>query len=88
MSINNNDQLENLLKNVSSKLGVDKENLKKSVQSGDISKAINNLDPKDANRLQKVLSDKEAAQKLLSTPQAQQLLKKFVEGKNNGWLNR
>lgn len=84
MSINNNDQLENLLKNVSSKLGVDKENLKKSVQSGDISKAINNLDPKDANRLQKVLSDKEAAQKLLSTPQAQQLLKKFVEGKNNG----
>ncbi len=84
MSTNNNDQLENLLKNVSDKLGVDKENLKQSVQSGDISKTLNNLDPKDANRLQKILSDKQATQKLLSTPQAQQLLKKFIEGNNNG----
>lgn len=84
MSIENNEKIENLLENVSEKLGVDKEKLRKSAQNGDISQTLKNLNPKDAQKLQKVLSDKEATQKLLSTPQAQQLLKKFIEGKNNG----
>ena len=38
---------------------------------------LGNLNANDAKKLQQVLNDPEAANKLLSTPQAQALLKKF-----------
>lgn len=41
------------------------------------------LNPSQSQRLQEVLSDKDALRQLLSTPQAQELLKKFTEGKND-----
>ena len=41
------------------------------------------LKPDQGKRLQEILSDKNAMEKMLSTPQAQELLKKFTEG-NNG----
>ena len=41
------------------------------------------LKPDQSKRLQELLSDKSAMEKMLSTPQAQELLKKFTEG-NNG----
>ena len=41
------------------------------------------LKPDQSKRLQELLSDKTAMEKMLSTPQAQELLKKFTEG-NNG----
>lgn len=40
------------------------------------------LNPNQSKRLQEVLSDRSALEQLLSTPQAQELLKKFTEGKN------
>jgi hypothetical protein len=43
------------------------------------------LKPDQSKRLQEVLSDKNAMEQLLSTPQAQALLKKFTEGKNGGF---
>jgi len=41
------------------------------------------LNPSQNQRLQEVLSDKNALKQLLSTPQAQELLKKFTEDKND-----
>ncbi len=41
------------------------------------------LKPDQSKRLQELLSDKNAMEQMLSTPQAQELLKKFTEG-NNG----
>ena len=41
---------------------------------------VRNLSPSDAQKLQAVLQDPEAANRLLSTPQAQQLIKKFMGG--------
>ena len=41
------------------------------------------LKPDQSKRLQELLSDKYAMEQMLSTPQAQELLKKFTEG-NNG----
>ena len=43
---------------------------------------MKNLTPNQNKKLKEVLSDKEAIKKLLSTPKAQELLKKFTEGKN------
>lgn len=40
------------------------------------------LKPDQSKRLQELLSDKNAMEQMLSTPQAQELLKKFTEGKN------
>lgn len=40
------------------------------------------LNPNQSKRLQEVLGDRNALEQLLSTPQAQELLKKFTEGKN------
>jgi hypothetical protein len=41
------------------------------------------LHPDQSKRLKELLSDKTAIEQMLSTPQAQELLKKFTEG-NNG----
>ena len=42
-----------------------------------------NLNPSQTKRLQEIMSDKNALQQLLATPQAQELLKKFTEDKND-----
>lgn len=76
-----NNQLDQLLKTVSQKLGKNPDQVRSSAQSGDLSGVLNNMKPADAERLQKVLSDKNATEKLLSTPQAQKLLKTLLEGK-------
>ena len=41
------------------------------------------LNPSQSQRLQEILSDKKALQQVLATPQAQELLKKFTEDKND-----
>ncbi len=41
-----------------------------------------NLSPSQSKKLQEVLSDKNAIEQLLSTPQAQELLKMFTEEQN------
>jgi len=41
------------------------------------------LNPSQNKKLQEVMSDRTALEQLLSTPQAQELLRKFTEGKND-----
>ncbi|MDC0700595.1 hypothetical protein [Clostridium sp. D33t1_170424_F3] len=42
---------------------------------------LKSLSPTDTEKLNKILNDKDATSKILSTPQAQQLLQKFTSGK-------
>lgn len=65
-----------------------KDNVKKAkelehaIKNGESNDFINkNLSPKQSALLQKVLSDKGAAEKLLATEQAQKLLKKMLGDK-------
>ncbi len=44
---------------------------------------MKNLSSEQNKKLKEVLNDKEAIKKLLSTPKAQELLKKFREEKND-----
>ena len=76
-SMPNQDELQKLLNTAAQRLGTNPDQLKKSAQNGDLSKMLGNLNANDAKKLQQVLNDPEAANKLLSTPQAQALLKKF-----------
>lgn len=76
-----NNNLENLINTISQKLGADPNKLKDAAQNGNVNDIIKNLNQKDAEKIQKILSDKDAASKLLSTPKAQQLLKRFMGDK-------
>ena len=72
-----NDGLQALLNFAAQKLGTSPQELQQQAQSGNFNKLLGNMDPNDAARLQQVLNDQNAAQKLLSTPEAQQLLQKL-----------
>lgn len=70
-----NDRLDNLVNTASKHLNTSPEDLKKAAQNGNIQKLLNNMSPSQAAQLQRILSDENAAKKLLSTPQAQALLR-------------
>lgn len=72
MSELNQNQLEALLKVTAGRLGTTPEALKQAAQNGDLSQMLGQNDQSAA--LKMVLSDPEAAKKLLSTPQAKKLL--------------
>lgn len=78
MSNENNEKVENLLNKVSQYLGKNTNEIKNAAQSGDIAKTLSNLNPEDSEKIQKVLTDKNLATKLLSTPQAQKLIKDLL----------
>lgn len=42
---------------------------------------INQLGPKDRERVKELLSDKEACEKILNSPEAQDVIRKFKGGK-------
>lgn len=44
---------------------------------------MKNLSPNQSRKLQEVMSDRTALEQLLSTPKAQELLKRITEGKND-----
>lgn len=75
------EKVDEMLNLASQKLGTDKEKLRKFIDNGMVEKLVNGLKPNEAKRLQQILSDRAMAEQLLSTPQAQQLLKKLLEGK-------
>ena len=77
-SQNNGRNLENLLNSVSEKLGKSPDELKKATQSGNLDNLLGSLNQNDAQKIQKVLSDKNVANKLLASPQAQSLIKKLL----------
>ena len=73
--------LDQLVQQISQKMGTDPNKLRASAQKGDVSQVLSGLSQEDAQKVQKILSDKNAQEKLLATPQAQMLLTKLVEWK-------
>lgn len=65
-----------LLKMAAKKLGVSEDELRAAIQSGDF-KGIGNVDTSKINEL---LSDEEKRNKLISSPQVQEIIKKFSKG--------
>lgn len=67
------------MKNISDK---DINELKKAVNSGNINDFIDKrLTPEQSAKIKRVLSDKNAAEKLLQSPQARELMKKLSDKK-------
>lgn len=80
-SMNFNDkEMEKIMKNASQKSGIDFSKMKSAAENGQIDDFIGkNLSPDASKKIKSVLSDKASAEKLLSTPQAKELLKKLLK---------
>ncbi len=70
--------LNDMINTISKKLGTNPEKLKQAVQSGNANEVLKNTGTEEAQKVEKILSDKDVASKLLSTPKAQQLFKKVL----------
>lgn len=78
----NNTDFNKLMNDAKKKTGIDVNQMKQAADNGKLDDFINkNLSSQATQQLKSVLSDKEAAEKLLSTPQAKELMKKLMEGK-------
>jgi mannitol/fructose-specific phosphotransferase system IIA component (Ntr-type) len=56
--------------------------MKEAVDKGELDDFVNkNLSKQASEQLKNVLTNKDAAEKLLSTPEARELMKKLMEGK-------
>lgn len=67
--------LDNLMNKASKHLNTTPDELKNAAQNGGLQKLLSNMTPSQAAQLEKILSDENATKKLLSTPQAQALLR-------------
>ena len=79
----NRDDLMNSIKNAAQANGADENKLNNALNSPMIERMLKNMKPEQAAKLQSVLSDKNATERMLKTPQAQMLLKKFLEKKDD-----
>lgn len=79
MNKNNNFDNEKIIKNAAEQLGKSPEEIKKALENGNLKKAIGNLSESQAAQLNKALSNEEYAKKILSSPQAQALIKKLMK---------
>ncbi len=78
----NNNEMNKLMENARKKAGIDINKMKQAAEKGNLDDFINqNLSADASKKLKNVLTDKSAAEKLLSTPQAKELMKKLMEGK-------
>ena len=69
--------MEKYLHEVAKQTGADPTQMRDSLEKGDVAGVLKGLKPEDAKKLQSVLSDKETTNRILSSPQAQELMKKL-----------
>ena len=74
----NKEQLQILLNKLSENLGKSSTEIENSIKNGNISQTLDNLSETDTQKIQKILSDKNVASKLLSSPQAQKMIKNLL----------
>ncbi len=77
-SSENKNKVSVLIKMLSKHLGLDPSEVEHGIKSGDMSKITGNMNPDDAEKLKKALSDKNLAKKILGQEKAGKLLERFL----------
>lgn len=72
------EQMKKMLEQLSEKLGTSQDKIKSAVNNGNYNELISNLDDEKRMKIEQVLSNKEQAQKLLNSKQAQALMRKLM----------
>jgi len=75
------EKMDALLKLAGEKMGVDPALLQKAAQNGQLDGLLSKMKQSDVSTLQQALTDKKTAEKLLSTPQAKDLLQQLLKDK-------
>lgn len=83
MQFQNNNQFNNLIKEAGQKMGGNPEQLKKAVDDGKLDDLVNKMNPNEAQRFKEIMSNPMLAKQMLQTPQAQMLIKKFMNDSAN-----
>lgn len=73
-----NAQIERMLLSLSQRLDTPVADIRSALEGGSMHKLISKMDKKQSDKIEEILSDEEKAKKLLSTPQAQALMKKLM----------
>lgn len=73
-----NEQINSLINQLSQRLNADSNDVKDALQKGNFDKVLKNMDQKQAQKISAILSNEQEAKKVLSTPQAQALIKKLM----------
>lgn len=74
----NNEQMNSLIEMLSQRLNTKPAQVKDALEKGKLDKVLMNMDQKQASKISAILSDPEQSKKVLSTPQAQALIKKLM----------
>ena len=73
--------LDALLSVVSKKLNVPSDVLKSQFEKGQFDAALNNMNNEEAGKFRQVMNNPKLIEKMMTTPQAQELYKKLTGGK-------
>ena len=74
----NNEQMNSMIEMLSQRLNTEPSQVKDALEKGKLDKVLMNMDQKQASKISAILSDPEQSKKVLSTPQAQALIKKLM----------
>ena len=82
----NNNQYNDIYKNISASSGgkLNADTVKQAAKSGNTDALLKSLSDSDKQKLNSVLKDKEALEKLLRSPQAAAIMKMLSKGNKNG----
>lgn len=79
--------MDSLFNQAGKQAGVSAEQVKQSVNSGDFSTLLRAMKPEDAKRFHQAINNPDLAKQILSSSQAQALLRRFSQGGDqNGGL--
>lgn len=73
-----NAQINSLVNKLSQHLNATPQQVTDALNKGNLTKILENMDSAKAQQINSILSDPEQAKKVLSTPQAQALIKKLM----------
>lgn len=75
MTDNKNKNINKLLEELSRKMGVSQNDIKSAAQSGDIQNLLGKSNTENADKINEILNNPQKTKQVLSSPQAQALLK-------------
>lgn len=79
--MNNNNNFDEMLKKMSGSLNTTPQQLENAAKSGQLGEVLKGMDKKKLDKLQKVLSNREETERILNSPQARELMKRFKKDK-------
>lgn len=74
----NNEQINSMIDQLSQRLNADSKDVRAALEKGNLDKVLQNMNHSQAEKISRILSDPEESKKVLSSPQAQALIKKLM----------